>query len=75
MYSSPNDFRMSKSGRMRWEGYVARMEGRGEVHTGCWCGDLREIDHLEDLSVEGRIILKSSRSGIGRHGLDLCDSG
>jgi hypothetical protein len=30
----------------------------GEVRTGfCW-GDLRERDHLEDLSVDGRIILK-----------------
>ena len=36
---------------------MARMEGTGEVHTGCWCGDVREIDHLEDLSVDGRIIL------------------
>jgi len=32
--------------------------GTGEVHTGYLCGDLREIDHLEDLSVDGRIILK-----------------
>jgi len=31
---------------------------RGEVHTWfCW-GDLRERDHLEDLGVDGRIILK-----------------
>jgi hypothetical protein len=27
------------------------------VHTGFWWGDLREGDHLEDLSVD-RIILK-----------------
>jgi hypothetical protein len=31
---------------------------RGEVHTGFWWGDLREGDHLGDLVVDGRIILK-----------------
>jgi hypothetical protein len=32
--------------------------GRGEVHTSLRCGNLRESDHLEDLTVDGRIILK-----------------
>jgi hypothetical protein len=32
--------------------------GTGEVHTGIWWGDLREIDHLEDLSNDGRTTLK-----------------
>jgi hypothetical protein len=31
---------------------------RKELHTGFWWGDLRERDHWEDLSVDGRIILK-----------------
>jgi hypothetical protein len=57
LYSSPNIFRLIKSRRMRWAGHVARMGG-GEVHTGFWWGDLREGDHLEDLGVDGRIILK-----------------
>jgi len=30
----------------------------GEVHKGFWCGDLRIRGHLEDLGVEGKIILK-----------------
>jgi hypothetical protein len=29
-----------------------------EVHTELWWGDLREKDHLEDLSADRRIILK-----------------
>jgi hypothetical protein len=27
------------------------------VYIGFWCGNLREIDHLEDPGVDGRIIL------------------
>jgi hypothetical protein len=32
-------------------------ERRGEVYTGCWWGNLRERDHLEDPGVDGRMIL------------------
>lgn len=32
--------------------------GRGELHTGFWWGTLEERDHLEDLGLDGRIILK-----------------
>jgi hypothetical protein len=30
----------------------------GEVHKWFWLGDLMEGEHLEDLGVDGRIILK-----------------
>jgi hypothetical protein len=30
----------------------------GEVHTGFWCGKLRERDHMEFLGVDGMIIVK-----------------
>ena len=28
------------------------------MHAGFWCGILRDRDHLEDLDVDGRIILR-----------------
>jgi hypothetical protein len=34
------------------------LEGTGLVHTGVWWGSLRERGHLEDISVDWRIILK-----------------
>jgi hypothetical protein len=44
---------------------------KGEVHTGFWWGDLREGGHLEDLAVDGRIILKwIFKKWDGGHGLD-----
>jgi hypothetical protein len=34
------------------------MWGTGEVRTEFWSGNLRERDYLEDLGVDGRVILK-----------------
>jgi hypothetical protein len=31
---------------------------RGEVYTGFWWGNLREGDHLEGPTIDGRIILR-----------------
>jgi len=42
---------------MRRAGHVA-LVGRREVHTEFWLGNMKERAHLEDLGVDGRIILK-----------------
>jgi hypothetical protein len=46
LYSSPNIVRVIKSRMMRW------------AFTGFWLGDLKGRDHLERLSVGGRITLR-----------------
>jgi hypothetical protein len=45
---------------------------RGEVLTEFWWGNLREKTHMEDLGVDGRIILKWILKTLNgeRHGLD-----
>jgi len=57
LYASPSNIRVIKSKRMRWAGYVVRM-GRREAYTGFWWGNLRGRDHLEDLGLDGKIILE-----------------
>jgi hypothetical protein len=32
--------------------------GRGDMRKGCWWGNLREGDHLEDIVVDRKTILK-----------------
>jgi len=32
--------------------------GKGELYTGFWWGNLREINHFEDPGVDGTIILR-----------------
>jgi hypothetical protein len=48
---------MIKSGRMKWEGHVARKGGRG-MHIWFLWEIQKGRDHYEDLDVGGRIILK-----------------
>jgi len=46
-------------------------EGKGEVHTGFWWGNLTERGHLEDLDIDGRTIIKWIFKKLdGGHGLD-----
>jgi hypothetical protein len=48
---------MIKSKRVRLTGHVASV-GRREMHIGFWWGNQKKIDHLENLDLDGRIILR-----------------
>ena len=37
---------------------MARMEKRGEVHTGFWWENLREREHLKNVDIDGRKVFK-----------------
>jgi len=52
-YSSSDVARTIKSRRMRWTGHAERS---GERRV--WWGNMKEGDHLEDLHVDGKTILK-----------------
>ena len=70
LYWSHNIVRVTKSGRKRWAGHVALM-GEGEAYTGFWLGHVRESDHLEDPSVDEKVILEwILKELLGKHGLD-----
>jgi hypothetical protein len=56
-YCSPNIIRVIKFRRMRCLGHAVSIEDRRGAHRVFRWGDLRERDHLEDLGVDGRIIL------------------
>jgi len=51
-----------------WHGWKT-----GQFHAVIWCGKLREIDHLQDLAVDGRIILKLTFKKWGGPGMDWID--
>ena len=50
--------------RMIWPVHVAHMAVM-RVHAGFWWGDLRERDHLEDVGLDCRIILKMNLQEVG----------
>jgi uncharacterized protein YjiS (DUF1127 family) len=55
LYTSPNILRVIKSRRMRYVEQVAHMEQMR--HTVFWLGNLKGRDHLEDIGIDGNIIL------------------
>ena len=57
LYCSPNIVRVIKSGRMRLAWHIARMGERRGVYR-IWWGNLKESEHLEDLGVDGRVMLR-----------------
>jgi hypothetical protein len=57
LYSSTNIIRVIKTRRIRWAGRVEPMEGE-EKCLQVVGGEVWERDHLEDLDVDRRIILK-----------------
>jgi hypothetical protein len=54
---SPNIRSRVMKYRMRWARHVLFM-GRREMHVGFWLGHLKETDHLEDLVIGERVVLK-----------------
>ena len=75
MYNSANILWVIKWRRMRW---VRRMARLGVRKCACkvWWWNLKERGHLENLDVDGRIILKCLlRIWVGRHGRDWSGSG
>jgi len=42
--------------------------GKREIHTRFWWGNVEERDHLEDIYIDGRRVIKSLF--VGGHGLD-----
>jgi len=53
----PNIIWVNKSG-LRWVRSLWHVWGRGEVHTGLLGVNMREGDHLADLDIGWKIILK-----------------
>jgi hypothetical protein len=55
LYCSLDTIRVMKPRRIRWAGQVARMEG--DVHIIYWSGNMRKRSHLEEVGIDGWIIL------------------
>jgi len=55
---------------MRWAEHVARTF-RGEMHAGFWWINLRERNHLKDLGIDERIILKRIKTRGSMGWIDL----
>jgi len=44
-------------GRTVWSGHVTPVGGENKMHTGFSLGKMQERGHLEDLDIDGKIIL------------------
>jgi hypothetical protein len=53
--------------------YVEHVWGRVEVYTGCWWGNLRDGDRLEDPGIDRRIYMKRDLQEVGCEGTDWID--
>ena len=60
MHSLPSPTIVNKSsGIMRWVGHLARVGRKSRHMCGTvWWGSLKERDYMEDLGIDGRIILR-----------------
>jgi hypothetical protein len=54
---------------MRWYGHETRI-GSGEMRTEVWWGNPLERGHLEDLGLDGTIILKCILKKLDGYGLN-----
>ena len=58
--------------RIRWSGNVACM-GERIIRMGLWCRNLMKRTHLEDLGVDGRVVLEHTSKKIGWEAVDWSD--
>jgi hypothetical protein len=42
--------------KIEWVGHVTHVWRRTDMHTEFWYGNLKTIDHLEDLGLDGSVI-------------------
>jgi hypothetical protein len=57
LYSSPDFVTVIKSRRMKWVGHVTCLVDTGNAYR-FWLEELKGRDHLEDLGMDGSIILE-----------------
>ena len=74
LYCSPNIIWVIKLRRTRWAGNVACMGVKRNAYK-VLAGKLKERDHLEELHIDGKVILTWIVGGMGGCGLHPSGSG